>query len=275
MKSFPEKVAVVTGAGSGIGRALAIELAHQGCVLALSDINDASLQATKQNLLDEVSNACVHLQVLDVSDRQAMLNYAATVQEELGGINLLINNAGVALSSAAGDTKREDFEWLMNINFWGVINGCEAFLPFLKQAADAHIVNISSVFGMIAIPRQSSYNAAKFAVRGYTEALRQEMGMNHNHISVSCVHPGGITTDIARNARVSDDEDVSELAASFDKLAQTTPQKAAKIIVAGIKKNKSRIMVGWDAHVIHILYRLLGIHYINVTQWLAKRLNYQ
>ena len=275
MKSFSEKIAVVTGAGSGIGRALAIELAHQGCVLALSDINDASLQVTKQSILDEISNARVHLQVLDVSDRQAMLDYAAVVQAEFGGINVVINNAGVALSSAAGDTKREDFEWLMNINFWGVINGCEAFLPFLKQAADAHIVNISSVFGMIAIPRQSSYNAAKFAVRGYTEALRQEMGMKHKHIFVSCVHPGGIITDIARNARVSDDEDVTELAASFDKLAQTTPQKAAKIIVAGIKKNKPRIMVGWDAHVIHILYRLLGIHYISLTQWLAKRLNYQ
>jgi NADP-dependent 3-hydroxy acid dehydrogenase YdfG len=275
MKSLFKKVAVVTGSGSGIGRALAIELADHDCLLALSDINVAGLEETKQQILAQKPNALVHIQILDVSNRQAMVDYAANIYSEFGAINIVINNAGVALSSAVGETKREDFEWLMNINFWGVINGCEAFLPYLKQASDAHIVNISSVFGMISIPKQSSYNAAKFAVRGYTEALKQEMGMNHKHIAVSCVHPGGISTDIARNARVGDDEDVIELAASFDKLAQTTPRKAANIIVAGMKKNKSRIMVGWDAHAIHVLYRLLGIHYIRLTQWLAKRLNYE
>lgn len=275
MKSLHKKVGVVTGAGSGIGRAIGIELAQHGCVLALSDINETALQATKQLILDTAPNTTVHLQVLDVANKQAVFEYADKVNADLGCVDLIINNAGVALSSGVDETKREDFEWLMNINFWGVINGCEAFLPYLKQSKEAHIINISSVFGMIAIPRQSCYNAAKFAVRGYTEALRQEMGMNYPHISVSCVHPGGIATDIARNARVSDGEDITELAASFDKLAQTTPQKAAKIIVSGIKKNKSRVMVGWDAHGIHVLYRLLGIHYISLTQWLAKRLNYQ
>lgn len=275
MKSLNNKVAVVTGAGSGIGRAIAIELSQHGCVLALSDINEIALQETKQLILDAKSNTTTHLQTLDVANKQAVFEYARNVNADLGCVDLIINNAGVALSSGVDETKREDFEWLMNINFWGVINGCEAFLPYLKQSQDAHIVNISSVFGMIAIPRQSCYNAAKFAVRGYTEALRQEMGMKYPHISVSCVHPGGIATAIARNARVSEGEDISELTASFDKLAQTTPQKAAKIIVAGIKKNKSRVMVGWDAHVIHALYRLLGIHYIGLTQWLAKRLNYQ
>jgi short-subunit dehydrogenase len=275
MKTLLNKTAVVTGAGSGIGRALSIELAKHGCKLAISDINVAGLQATKQNILKSNADAIVHIYELDVSNREAMLDYASMIHDELGDINLVINNAGVALSSGLDETKREDFEWLMNINFWGVVNGTEAFLPFLKQAQEAHVVNISSVFGMIAIPRQSSYNAAKFAVRGYTEALRQEMCLNHKKIEVSCVHPGGIATDIVRNARIGEDEDRAELSQSFDKLAHTTPEKAAKIIVAGIKKNKPRIMVGWDAHLIHVLVRLLGIRYISLTQWLAKRLNYQ
>lgn len=275
MKTLLNKTAVVTGAGSGIGRALSIELAKHGCKLAISDINVAGLQATKQNILESNADAIVHIYELDVSNREAMLDYASMIHDELGDINLVINNAGVALSSGLDETKREDFEWLMNINFWGVVNGTEAFLPFLKQAQEAHVVNISSVFGMIAIPRQSSYNAAKFAVRGYTEALRQEMCLNHKKIEVSCVHPGGIATDIVRNARIGEDEDRAELSQSFDKLAHTTSEKAAKIIVAGIKKNKPRIMVGWDAHLIHVLVRLLGIRYISLTQWLAKRLNYQ
>ncbi len=276
MTTLLNKTAVVTGAGSGIGRALAIELAKQGCQLAISDINVSGLQATKQGILDIAPKAVVHIYELDVANRASMLDYATLVHAELGDIHLVINNAGVALSSGLDDTKREDFEWLMNINFWGVVNGTEAFLPFLKQAqGGGHVVNISSVFGMIAIPRQSSYNAAKFAVRGYTEALRQEMCLNHNNIEVSCVHPGGIATEIVQNARISDGEDRAELSQSFDKLAHTTPEKAAKIIVAGIKKNKPRIMVGWDAHVIHVLVRLLGIRYISLTQWLAKRLNYQ
>jgi len=266
---------MVTGAGSGIGRALSMELACHGCRLALSDINQSGLEATKAKILEQYPNAHVHTAILDVADQKAVNDYAALVQDHYGQINLVINNAGVALSSGLDEVKREDFTWLMNINFWGVVNGTEAFLPYLKQAKDAHIVNISSVFGMVAVPRQSSYNAAKFAVRGYTEALRQEMNLKQNSIEVSCVHPGGIATDIARNARVSESEDKAELAASFDKLAHTTPEKAAKVIVSGIRKNKARIMVGWDAHLIHFLYRLLGIRYTNITQWLAKRLDYQ
>jgi len=275
MKLMKNKVAVITGAGSGIGRALAIELAQHGCKLAISDISVFGLRETKRIVLERNADAVVHLHELDVSNKQASLDYAALIQAEFGQVNLLINNAGVALSSGLDDTKREDFEWLMNINFWGVVNGTEAFLPYLKQTDTAHIVNISSVFGMIAIPRQGCYNAAKFAVRGYTEALRQEMCLNHKNIEVSCVHPGGISTEIARNARISEGEDHQELSQNFDKLARTTPEQAAKIIVKGIKKNKSRIMVGLDAHLIHIMVRLLGIRYITLTQWLAKRLNYK
>jgi short-subunit dehydrogenase len=275
MKILIDKVAVITGAGSGIGRALALELAKQNCKLAISDINVSGLQETKKSILELNSDAVIHIYELDVSNRQAVLDYAALVQAEFGQVNLIINNAGVALSSSLDETKREDFEWLMNINFWGVVNGTEAFLPYLKQADTAHIVNISSVFGMIAIPRQGCYNAAKFAVRGYTEALHQEMCLNYKQVEVSCVHPGGIATEIARNARISEGEDHLELSQTFDKLAHTTPEQAAKIIVKGIKKNKPRIMVGWDAHLIHILVRLLGIRYISLTQWLVKRLNYK
>ncbi len=275
MKQLKNSVAVVTGAGSGIGQALALALAKEGCHLALSDINTAGLEATCQRIAEQGSEVKIHTQSLDVADRQAVLDYAAQVHAELGEINIVINNAGVALSSGVDEVKREDFEWLMNINFWGVVNGSEAFLPYLKQAKHSHLINISSVFGMIAVPRQSSYNAAKFAVRGYTEALRQEMRLKYPNVEVSCVHPGGIATEIARNARVSEGENKEELAASFDKLAHTTPQKAASIIVAGIKKNKPRIMVGWDAHVIHFLYRLLGIRYQGLTQLLAKQMDYQ
>lgn len=275
MKILLDKVAVITGAGSGIGRALAVALAKQGCRLALSDIHLTNLQDTYDLILQLSPNTMMHLHEVDVSDQQAMLDYAALVYETFSQIDLIINNAGVALSSDVDETQRADFQWLMNINFWGVVNGTEAFLPYLKQASAAHVVNISSVFGMVAVPRQSSYNAAKFAVRGYTEALRQEMCLNHKHIEVSCVHPGGIATNIARNARVAEGEDQTELAANFDKFTQTSAENAADIIVAGIKKNKMRIMVGWDAHLIHILVRLLGIRYIGLTQWLAKRFNYQ
>ncbi|NVK38314.1 MAG: SDR family oxidoreductase [Gammaproteobacteria bacterium] len=275
MTQLKGQVAVVTGAGSGIGQALAQALANEGCRLAISDINETGLEVTLQRILEANPNAKVVTQKLDVADRESVLQYAKALHDELGEINMVINNAGVALSSGVDEVKREDFEWLVNINFWGVVNGCEAFLPYLKQAKSSHLINISSVFGMIAVPRQSSYNAAKFAVRGYTEALRQEMRLNFPHVEVSCVHPGGIATEIARNARVSENENKEELAASFDKLAHTTPQKAASIIVAGIKKNKPRIMVGWDAHVIHFLYRLLGIRYQGLTQLLAKKMDYQ
>ncbi len=159
----------------------------------------------------------------------------------------------------------------MNINFWGVVNGTEAFLPFLKKSDDGHIVNISSVFGMISVPTQGAYNAAKFAVRGYTEALMQDLTLSESSVNVSCVHPGGIATNIAKVARVSEGDDREKMAADFDKLAHTTPEKAAQIILKGVLKNKPRIMVGLDAHFIHIISRLLGIRYRFMTQWLAKK----
>jgi len=274
MKSFKNKVAVITGAGSGIGRALAIQLAKEHCQLALSDINMAGLQKTEQLIREFDSTLLIKTYSFDVSNQQAMLAHAEEVEKEFGHINLLFNNAGVALSARLDEVTREDFEWLFNINFWGVVNGTEAFLPSLKRSGDGHIINISSVFGMISLPKQGTYNASKFAVRGYTESLVQEMKVKGHKVGVSCVHPGGIATDIARNARMDADDQANGMADTFDKVVQTTPEQAAKTILKGVRNNKRRIMVGPDAHLIHFLVRLLGSHYQVITQWLSKRLNY-
>ncbi|MFT6154326.1 MAG: NADP-dependent 3-hydroxy acid dehydrogenase YdfG [Bermanella sp.] len=266
MKRFNNKIAAITGAGSGIGRAIAQELADHGCQLALSDVNQIGLEDTRLLLVNNYPSLNVKTYSLDVADRQAVLDHAKQVNDDFGSVNYIFNNAGVALSSNLDVVKREDFDWLMNINFWGVVNGTEAFLPYLKQSDDGHIINISSVFGMISLPTQGSYNASKFAVRGYTEALRQEMIANGGTVKVSCVHPGGILTDIAKNSRVADGEDKATLAKDFDRIAQTTPKKAAQTILSGVNKNKARIMIGLDAHIIHFIVRLLGSGYQVLTR---------
>lgn len=274
MKSFENKVAAITGAGSGIGRALAIELAKQKCQLALSDVNVAGLQKTQALIAETNPNLKVNIYSLDVADREAVKDHSQQVLSDFGQVNLVFNNAGVALSARLDEVERSDFEWLFDINFWGVVNGTEAFLPHLKQSGEGHIINISSVFGMISLPKQGTYNASKFAVRGYTESLRQEMIVRGHNIGVSCVHPGGIATDIARNARMDQDDQENGMADLFDKIVQTTPEQAAKTILKGVRKDKRRIMVGADAHLIHFLVRLLGSRYQLITQWLSKRLNY-
>lgn len=274
MKNFKNKVAVITGAGSGIGRALALELAVKGCHLALSDVNEKGLDETKSMIEKESPSVNVHTYKLDVANRDVFFEHAKQVKVDFGHVNLIFNNAGVALSSKLEDVKREDFDWLMNINFWGVVNGTEAFMPFLKESGDAHIINISSVFGMISLPTQGSYNASKFAVRGYTEALRQEMIADGYNVGVSCVHPGGIATEIARNARVSEGDDKELMASDFDKLARTTPQQAAQVILKGVSNNKARIMIGADAHIIHFLVRLLGAGYQGLTRRFMGSMNH-
>ena len=255
MKTFDQRVVVITGAASGIGRALAVQLAARGASLALADMNREGLEETRA-LVDKVGARCT-LQCLDVADREAFEAFASQVIADHGEVNVVINNAGVTLVDSVEHQSYEDFEWLMNINFWGVVHGTRAFLPHLQQVADAHIVNISSVFGLIAVPMQSAYNASKFAVRGFTEALKMELA--GSHIRVSCVHPGGIKTSIARSARMNQETtgvSREEMGAGFDAKASTTADQAAAIIIRGMLKNKRRILVGTDARVVSLAARL-------------------
>lgn len=265
MKSFRDRVAVITGAGSGIGRALAIELGAAGCKLALSDINEAAVKQVAKEL--KAAGRDVIADRLDVADREAFYAYADKVAKKFGTVNLVINNAGVAVGSTVEQTSYEDFEWLMGINFWGVVYGTKAFLPHLKKADEGHIVNISSVFGLIGVPSQSAYNAAKFAVRGFTESLRQELELEGSSVSCTTVHPGGIKTNIARNARMNDS--VKEITGKsgesnvkdFEKMFRTTPEEAAATIIAGIRGNKRRVLIGADAVAIDTMQRLLPTSY--------------
>ena len=253
-----DKVAALTGAGSGIGRALALQLNNDGCELFLSDISPASLKTTLALLPRQ--DVPADGQVLDVADKTSVYAWAEKIAEAKGHVDIVINNAGVALISNVEDNRYEDFEWLMGINFWGVVYGTQAFLPLLRQSQQGHLVNISSVFGLFSVPTQSVYNASKFAVRGYTEALRQEM--EGSNIHVCCVHPGGIKTNIARAAH-SEDSDVNanERDTEFQKLARTSPEKAAGTIIAAIEKHKKRLLIGMDARFFSVMCRLFPVRY--------------
>jgi len=264
-----QAVVAITGAGSGIGRALALECAALGAHLAISDVNLEPLNETKALVLSKQPNANVLCTPLDVAQPQGITDWSQQVFEHFGCVNVLINNAGVAMSASVEGTQKEDFEWLMNINFWGVVNGTRAFLPLLKQAPWGHVVNVSSLFGLLSLPNQSAYNASKYAVRGYTESLRTEMLMEKSRVQVSCVHPGGIKTNIANEARysgqVGSNVNTEKMKALFnDSLARTTAEQASNIIVTGINKNKARILVGTDAKLLDLLQRLLPSLYQKV-----------
>jgi NADP-dependent 3-hydroxy acid dehydrogenase YdfG len=270
MKSFANKVVVITGAGSGIGRALALDLAARGARLALSDVDDAGLAETVA--LVEAKSAPVRSDHLDVADRDAFARYALDVVQHFGVVNVVVNNAGVALSGDLEDLDYADIDWIMGINFNGVLHGTKEFLPHLIASGDGHLVNISSLFGLVSMPGQSMYNAAKYAVRGMTEAVREEMLIARHPVAVTCVHPGGIKTAIARNARVSAKDDQAATAKFFDeKLAYMTPEKAAAVIVKGIQKKQARVLVGLDAHAIHTFGKLAGSRYQDLVALGAKR----
>ncbi|HZZ49029.1 MAG TPA: SDR family NAD(P)-dependent oxidoreductase [Pseudonocardia sp.] len=259
MKNFTDRVAVITGAGSGIGRALAIELADRGAQLALSDINEAAVSETVTLCQNRGAQAKGYR--LDVAARDQVAAHAAEVVEHFGRVNLVVNNAGVALKANVEEMSYADLDWLMGINFWGVVHGTKEFLPHLIASGDGHLVNISSVFGLIGVPTQSAYNAAKFGVRGFTEALRQEMLIDRRPVGVSCVHPGGIQTNIARDARAADGSTHQSRADDFAKIAKTSPQEAAKTIIRGVERSRARILIGADAYVIDAMPRLLGSAY--------------
>jgi NAD(P)-dependent dehydrogenase (short-subunit alcohol dehydrogenase family) len=259
VKNFDGRVAAITGAGSGIGRALAKELAGRGAHLALADIDEVGLAETVVQC--EGTGVKVTSQRLDVAGRDAVHAWADQVVADHGKVNLIFNNAGVALGATIESMSYEDFEWLMNINFWGVVHGTKAFLPKLKAAGEGHIVNISSVFGLISVPSQSAYNAAKFGVRGFTDALRMELDMANGGVSCTTVHPGGVKTNIARKARM--DESVVTLAGSverarsdFDKVAITSPERAARQILAAVQRDRRRALIGPDAKVLDLISRL-------------------
>jgi NAD(P)-dependent dehydrogenase (short-subunit alcohol dehydrogenase family) len=275
MKDFTDKVAAITGSASGIGRALALALARRKCHVALCDVNETGLAQTAEEaraLGVRVTQARV-----DVADRAAVYAWAAQVAKDHGRVNLIFNNAGVAVASTVEGMDYADFEWIMGINFWGVVYGTKAFLPYLKASGDGHIVNISSVFGLCAQPTQSAYNASKFAVRGFTEALRQELDLQQAPVSATCVHPGGIKTNIVRTSRYSasmngflnDDEEQAK--ADFEKMFITTADEAARVILKAVEHNKRRVLIGRDARALDVVQRLLPSAYQRLLVSVLKK----
>ncbi|MFT5716544.1 MAG: short-subunit dehydrogenase [Oleiphilaceae bacterium] len=271
MKDLNNKVAAITGAGSGIGQALAINLAEKGCHLALSDIDKKGLADTFTYL--KPYKVKVTQQILDVSDKQAVYEWADQVVEDHGQVNLIFNNAGVALSGTVDSLSLEDYEWVMNINFWGVVYGTKAFLPYLETSGEGHIVNISSVFGITSQPLMSGYNASKFAVRGFTESLRQDLEITNSNVSTTCIHPGGIKTNIAKCGRM--DSSVEKIIGTtkekslveFERMFLNTADRAAKTILKGVCKNERRVLIGLDAKVLDGMARVFPTGY----QWLFTK----
>lgn len=260
MRDFEHKVAAITGAASGIGRALAVELAARGAHLALSDIDEAGLAETVALSEGRGTGIKVTSAIVDVADRAAVFAWADQVMAEHGAVHLVVNNAGVALAATVAEVAYEDLEWLIGIDFWGVVHGTKAFLGHLEAGGEGHIVNVSSVFGLLAVPSQSAYNAAKFAVRGFTDALRMELEIAGSPVSCTTVHPGGIRTDIARNARIR----ASAMALGggersveqFERIARTSPEKAARQILAAVRRNRRRALIGPDAKALDLIARL-------------------
>jgi len=257
MEGFAGKVCVITGAGSGIGQALAIELARSGAKLAISDVDTEGLAATEAQI--KAIGAPVKADRLNVTEREAFALYADDVVKHYGKVNQIYNNAGIAFTGDIEVSQFKDIERVMDVNFWGVVNGTKEFLPHLIASGDGHVVNVSSVFGLFAVPGQAAYNASKFACRGFTEALRQEMKLAGHPVKVTTVHPGGVKTAIARNATAVDGVDPTALAKKFDKsLARTTPERAAKIILEAVRKGHARVLVGPDAKFLDLVIRLTG-----------------
>jgi NAD(P)-dependent dehydrogenase (short-subunit alcohol dehydrogenase family) len=269
MSEIRGAVAVITGAGSGIGRALALNMASHGSQLALADVNAAALEETRKLL----GQATARTYAVDVSSAAAVEDFARRVEQDFGRASILINNAGVALFGTFAELTLEEFDWLIRINFWGVIYGCKFFLPMLLKEKDARIVNISSVFGLFGPPGQTAYCSSKWAVRGFSDSLREEL--RAGPVKVTCVHPAGIATNVAVNARLgaatqsADHDDALE---RFKKAAQIPPESAAKTIVRGILKNQDRVLIGRDAYFIDRLARLFPARAsAMLTSWLTKR----
>lgn len=271
MKTLDDKVVVVTGAGSGIGRATALDVARRGAHVSVSDVNEVGLAETV-DLLKEAGARSVRSDRLDVSKREEIQEYAAAVADQFGRVNVVVNNAGVSMTGDFAKMTYEEMEWIVDINFWGVVNGTKEFLPHLIASGDGHVVNISSLFGLISMPGQTLYNSTKYAVRGFTEALREEMLIGKHKVGVTAVHPGGIKTGIVRNGRVTQGDDLEALTRLFDKkLARTSADDAGAAIVKAVLRNQPRLLIGADAHALHHIGKLLGARYQDLFAVAAKR----
>ncbi|CAB1220130.1 SDR family NAD(P)-dependent oxidoreductase [Acinetobacter bouvetii] len=276
MKNFKNKVAAITGAGSGIGQQLAVLLAKQGCHLSLSDVNEQGLANTVELVKD--SNVRVTTKKVNVAHVEEVRAWAAETVQNHGSVNMIFNNAGVALGSTVEGASYEELEWIVNINFWGVVYGTKEFLPLIKQSGEGHIINISSLFGLTAQPTQSAYNATKFAVRGFTESLRQELDLEDCGVSALCVHPGGIRTNIANAAKMNDSIRTlgmhpEKSAKSFNKLLRCPPEEAARQILEAVQKDKRRLLIGNDAKTLDLIQRILPTGYQKVTAFATKLSN--
>src|SRR5712671_6672914 len=271
MTAIRGSAAAVTGAASGIGRALALELAARGCDVALADRDEAGLQTVAAEI-NRTHSQKVTAHRVDVSEPQEIADFAVAATTAHPGLNIVVNNAGVALLGGFNEIDQAQMDWLMNINFWGVVHSCRAFLPHLSAQREAHIVNLSSIFGIIAPPGQTAYCAAKFAVRGFSESLRHELQTANSPVKLSVVHPGGVATNIVRNSGtgsgVTDNARRAETIDRFDAVAKTTPAAAARRIITGIEKNQPRILIGNDARFMDLLQRFRPATYWAV---LAKR----
>ena len=273
MKNFNNKVAAITGAGSGIGQQLAVLLAKQGCHVALSDVNEQGLAQTAE--LIQATGVKVTTQKVNVAKLEEVQTWAKQVEQDFDQVNMIFNNAGVALGSTVEGASYEELEWIVNINFWGVVYGTKEFLPLIKKSGDGHIINISSLFGLTAQPTQSAYNATKFAVRGFTESLRQELDIENCGVSALCVHPGGIRTNIANAAKMNDSlrslgMNPEKSAKSFNKLLRCPPEEAARQILEAVQKDKRRLLIGNDAKAIDLIQRILPTGYQKVTALATK-----
>ena len=268
------EAAAVTGAASGIGRALAIELSARGCDLALADRDEAGLQAVAAEIAKTHSRK-VSIHRVDVGERSEIAEFAAAAIAAHPSLNILVNNAGVALLGQFNEIDQAEIEWLFNINFWGVVHSTRAFLSHLATRPEAHIVNVSSIYGIIAPPGQTAYSSAKFAVRGFSEALRHELQAASSPVRLSVVHPGGVSTNIVRNMRMgaglTDNERRALAIEWFDQIARTTPKDAALRIIRGIENNEPRILIGGDARFMDLLQRLRPATYWRVMAWWTER----
>ena len=272
---FDGAAAAITGAASGIGRALALELAARGCDVALADVDQEGLESVAGEITAAHSRR-VTVRNVDVADPKQIQDYANSAVSDFPALNLLFNNAGVALLGQFDEFDQAQMAWLMEINFWGVVRGTRAFLQHLQSRPQAHIINISSIFGIIAPAGQSAYAASKFAVRGFSEALRHELAMNNSTVRLSVVHPGGVKTNIARKARTGtqlrDSVSLSEVGDRFERLARTTPAAAAQRIIRGIERNEPRILIGRDAQYLDIIQRFMPATYWGLLSRIFDRM---